>query len=179
MARRRGGQPRAATGSADPLTVGRVLAPWGLKGEVKVEVLTDFPQRFTPGQRVYIQGRALDVERSRPHKGKLVVKFTAVDSVEAAQELRGRFLEIPRSEAWPLPPGAYYHFELIGLEVWTTQGEPVGKIADILATGSNDVYVVKCPAGEVLIPAIEDVVKAVEPGQGRVIIEAIEGLLEK
>ena len=77
----------------------------------------------------------------------------------------------------PLPPGQYYQFQLMGLEVWTSDGKRLGQVAEILPTGSNDVYVVQGEDGELLIPAIEDVVKSVGLETGRITVELIEGLL--
>jgi 16S rRNA processing protein RimM len=161
------------------VSVGRILAPWGTKGDLKVEIMTDFPERFAPGRRVYVDKQPLTIERSRPHKENLVVKLTTIDSREAGEKFRGRLLEIPHSEVYPLPEGEYYRFELMDLEVWTTEGEPLGEIVDILVTGSNDVLVVRKEGSEVLIPAIEDVIKFVDIEKGRVVIELISGLLER
>lgn len=159
--------------------IGRVVAPWGVKGEVKVEVLTDFPDRFSPTEEVHIDGAPLTIDRSRWRKARVILKLATIDSVEAAERLRGRMLEIPISKLRSLPEGQYYQFQLLGLEVWTTAGELLGKIADILPTGSNDVYVVRGNEGEMLIPAIEDVVKAVELDKGRILIELMQGLMQK
>jgi 16S rRNA processing protein RimM len=161
----------------DFLIVGHILAPQGIKGEVKAQVVTDFPDRFAPGELVYIDGRPLEVEGSRPHKQYLVLKLAAVDTRQDAEELRDRDLCIPRSEIRELPDGEFYAFQLIGMDVFTTEGNHVGRIADIMATASNDVYVVQGERGEILIPAIEDVVKSIDLDKGKVTIEAIEGLL--
>ena len=161
------------------IIVGRVGAPWGVKGEVKVEVMTDFPDRFSPREKVYIDGYPVSIAGSKWHKGRVILKLTTVDSAEAAEKLRGRFLKIPDSKLRPLPEDQYYRFQLMGLEVWTTDGERLGQIVNILPTGSNDVYVVHGERGELLIPAIEDVVKAVELERGRVTIELVEGLLQE
>jgi 16S rRNA processing protein RimM len=163
----------------DFIAVGRVIAPWGSRGEVKVEVLTDFPDRFEPEGRVYIEGRALTIESCKWHRGRAILKLTTTDSVEDAQKLRGQLLEVPISELHPLPQDQYYQFQLLGLEVWTTEGEHLGRIARILPTGSNDVYVVPREKGEVLVPAIEDVVKSIDIDNGRMTIEAVKGLLAK
>jgi len=161
------------------IIVGRVVAPWGVRGEVKVEVMTDFPDRLSALEEVHIDGYPVSIEKSRWHKGKVIIKLATVDSIEAAERLRGRFLEIPQSRLRPLPQDQYYQFQLMGLEVWTTDGKLLGQIADILPTGSNDVYVVHGEQGELLIPAIEGVVKSVELETGRVIVELIEGLLPR
>ena len=160
------------------LIVGYILAPWGIRGEVKVEVVTDFPERFAPQKVVYLNTRPLEIESCRPHKQHLVVKLATIDSVEDAEKLRGQDLTIPRSELYPLPEGQYYTFQLIGLKVVTTEGETLGRITDIMATASNDVYIVEGKRGEILIPAIEDVVKSIDLNKGKIVIEVIEGLLD-
>jgi 16S rRNA processing protein RimM len=160
------------------LIIGRILAPWGIRGEVKVEVVTDFPERFAPRKVVYLNTRQLEIESCRPHKQHLVVKLAAVDSVEDAEKLRGQDLTIPRSELYPLPEGKYYAFQVIGLNVVTTKGKRLGKVIDIMTTASNDVYIIEGKTGEILIPAIEDVVKSIDLKKGKIIIEAIEGLLD-
>jgi len=160
------------------LIVGYILAPWGIRGEVKVEVVTDFPERFAPQKVVYLNTRPLEIESCRPHKQHLVVKLATIDSVEDAEKLRGQDLTIPRSELYPLPEGQYYTFQLIGLKVVTTEGETLGRITDIMATASNDVYIVEGKRGEILIPAIEDVVKSIDLKKGKIVIEVIEGLLD-
>ena len=116
------------------IAVGRVVAPWGVRGEIKVEVMTDFPDRFSPQEKVYIEGRAVAIERSRWHRGRVILKLAAIDSIEDAEGLRERFLEVPQSQLRPLPKDEYYQFQLLGLEVWTTEGELLGQIAHILPT---------------------------------------------
>lgn len=87
-------------------------------------------------------------------------------------------MEIEHSQNYPLPEGQYYHHQIIGLKVRTTQGELVGVITDILTGKSNDNYIVQGARGEVLIPAIEDVVQSIDFDQGFITIEAIDGLLK-
>jgi len=161
----------------DFLTVGRVLAPWGLKGDLKSEVHTDFPQRFAPDRTVYVGQTPMIVERSRLHKGNVILKLAGVNSVEQVEALKGKYIQIPQSESMSLEDDEYYQFQLIGLDVSTSEGRLLGKIERIISTGSNDVYVVKGQDGEYLIPAIEDVVKQVDIENGIMNIEEIEGLL--
>jgi len=165
--------------SAPPefLVVGHILAPHGIKGELKIRVMTDFPDRFLPGNTLYIDSRPLEIDSSRPHKQHLLIKLAGIATREDAEKLGGRDLTIPRSEIRALSNGEYYAFELIDLEVVTTDGNHVGRIIDLITTASNDVYVVQGPRGEVLIPAIENVVKSIDIENGKMVIEAIEGLL--
>ncbi|MBT3363519.1 MAG: 16S rRNA processing protein RimM [Chloroflexi bacterium] len=161
----------------DFLIVGRVLAPWGLRGDLKSEVITDFPQRFAPNSKVYIDGIAMTIERSRFQKGNVILKLAGIDSIEQVEPLRNKYLKVPQSEAIPLENDQYYHHQLIGLEVITSRGKQIGSIADILPTGSNDVYVVKGNGKEYLIPAINDVVVQIDLDKGIMIIEEIKDLL--
>ncbi len=159
------------------ITIGQILSPWGTKGKLKVAVATDFPQRFTPSATVYVNRQPVNIESAEWRKGKVIIKLSSVDNIEAAQELRGQSLEIHHSQLKTLPEGQYYHFQLIGLEVWTTRGELLGNVTEILSAQSNDNYVVRGPGGEILIPAIEDTIKSVDLDEGRIVIEPIEGLL--
>ncbi|MBI2909358.1 MAG: 16S rRNA processing protein RimM [Chloroflexi bacterium] len=159
------------------IAVGRVLAPWGIRGQMKIEPMTDFPERFAPGQGLYSQGRAVTVEKSHRLGRYVVLKLVGVDTVEESESFRGRLLEVKASEVKPLAPGQYYHFQLVGLGVWTDEGEFLGEVREVMETGSNDVYVVDAPRGEILIPAIEDVVKEVDLERRRITVQVIEGLL--
>lgn len=159
------------------ITIGRILTTWGVKGKLKVKLETDFPQRFAPGSKVYINQQPMTIDSAEWHGDKLVIKLNTIDSIEDARKLRGKTIEIHRNQVHPLPEGQYYHFQLIGLEVWTTQGELLGSITEIITTGSNDNYVVRGAKGETLIPAIEDVVKSIDLDKGCLVIEPIEGLL--
>ena len=161
----------------DRLVVGQVIRPWGTRGQVKIEVLSDFPQRFRPGVRLLIGDRSYLCEAvTRPPKS-LVLKLQGVESPEEAGELRGALLEVPIAEAEPLPEDSYYYYQVLGLEVYTTGGDHLGQVTDILPTGSNDVYVVQGPRGEVLVPAIAEVITALDLEAGRITIEPLPGLL--
>ena len=159
------------------VAVARIIGPWGLHGDLKVETLTDFPQRFAPGARVCTGGVAYVIEKCRWQRGRALLKLAGIDSATAAEALRHCLLEVPETELHPLGEGEYYHFQILGLEVRTTTGEVLGRVEQIITTGSNDVYVVRGPRGEVLIPAVDDVVKSIDPAAGRIEVEAVEGLL--
>jgi len=159
------------------IIIGQVVAPWGIGGKLKVAVVTDFPQRFAPRSQIYINRQPMTIANTEWHKGKAIIKLDTIDSIEEAEKLRGQAIEIHHSQLQPLPEEQYYHFQLIGLEVWTTQEKLLGTITEILTAESNDNYVVRGAKGEILIPAIEDVVKSVDLDKGRITIEAIKGLL--
>ena len=112
------------------ITIGRILAPWGVNGQLKVEIITDFPERFAESSRIYVNKRPVTVDSAEWSKGKAIIKLSSIDSVEDAKKLRGQLLEIHHSQIKSLPDGHYYHFQLVGLEVRTTQGELLGNISD-------------------------------------------------
>ena len=120
------------------IAIGKILAQWGINGKLKVEVATDFPQRFAPGSTVYVDRQSVTIESTSWSKRKAIIKLDIANGVEDAQRLHGKLIEIHHSQVHPLPEGQYYHFQLIGLEVWTTQGKLLGNITDILTAESND-----------------------------------------
>lgn len=140
---------------------------------------TDFPQRFQRLKRVYLGEKAISfvLERSRLHKGHALLKLGGCDDRDAAEELRGQLVQIPIEEAMPLDEDEYYVYQIVGLDVWSTEGEHLGKVSEILFTGANDVYVVQREKGEILIPAVEDVVLEVDLAGGRLTVELMEGLI--
>ena len=162
------------------LAIARITGPSGVKGEVKAQILSDFPERFARLRVVFVGDKltSREVLSSRVRKRMVYLRLKGCDTVEAAEELRGQIVRIPVSEAVPLPEDHYYWHQIIDLEVWTTGGEYVGKIVDILERPANDVYVVEGERGEVLLPAIEDVVKRVDLENRRMIIEPLPGLLD-
>jgi len=171
--------PRKEDPTPGYVAVGRIVGLWGLRGDLKVEPLTNFPERFAAGGSVCLAGAAYAIERSRWQRGRALLKLAGIDSVTAAEALRDRLLEVPEDEIRPLGEGEYYHFQILGLEVRTTAGEVLGRVEQIISTGSNDVFVVRGQRGEVLIPAVDDVVKSVDPAAGRIEVEAVEGLLPR
>ena len=162
------------------LTIAVVLAPWGKEGEVKARIETDFPHRFTLLKRVYLGPELLpfELEGFRQHKGHVLLKLKGCDDRSAAAKLRGMAVQIPLAEAMPLGPDEYYVYQIEGLAVWTESGEPLGIIEEVLFTGSNEVYVTHGPRGEVLIPALKDVVLEVDLEAGRMIVRLPPGLLD-
>lgn len=161
------------------LDIGRVVGPSGLGGEVRVAILSDFPERFVElhSVRVGESLRPYAVERAQLQRGQVVLKLRGVDDGAAALALRGAILRVPVAEAVPPPADAYYWHQIIGLEVYTPEGERLGLVTDILRTGANDVYVVVGPRGEVLVPAIEDVVRGIDVRAGRLVVEPLPGML--
>jgi len=154
--------------------VGRIGAPHGLRGEVNVEPLTDFPERFDSGSRLWLDGAPRLVQGSRWRGRQVLLKLEGVDSRTEAEALRGKELMAPQAQ--PLAAGRYYLHDVLGLRVEDEAGALLGRIEDVLSTGANDVYVVRGERGELLLPAIEDVVREVDVAGGRIVVALLPGL---
>jgi 16S rRNA processing protein RimM len=163
------------------LVVGRVLGPVGLGGELRAQILTDFPERFQGLRTLYVGDRLRPyrVKGARVEPGTVLLRLEGVDDAVAAQALANQDLQIPIAEAVPLPRDQYFWHEIIGLEVVADDGARLGRVADILRTGSNDVLVVRDGSREILLPVIEEVVRAFEPEAGRVLVHLIPGLVDE
>ena len=167
------------------LAVGRITGVHGLRGEVKVELYTDFPERFAPGE-VLLLGvdlEEVEVVGVRPHKQNLLVQFDGVADRTAAESLRNLWLFVRETDAAELEEGVYWIHDIIGLRVVEENGDALGVITDVLATGANDVYVVRRPTGQpsaqdILLPAIPEVVRAVDLAQGVMTVHLLPGLLD-
>ena len=161
------------------LAVGRVLRPRGVRGELKVKILTEDPARFQWLETVYVGPHFIPyrLERIRLHRGAGLLKLAGCDDHDAAEALRGLLVQVAMEDALPLEEGEYWLYQLLGLEVWTTDDELLGVVREILETGANDVYVVRNRSGrEVLIPALKSVVIDINIEAGRMLVELPEGL---
>lgn len=164
------------------LAIGRIVRAHGVRGELSVTVLTDFPERFASTEWVYLgdefEANAYKLVKHRWHKQNVLLTFEGIATRTEAEKFIGQMVQIPIEEAMPLPEGSFYLFELVGLQVFTTTGDLLGVITDVLETGANDVLVVKTgDEKEVLLPNIPDVVKTVDLDAGRMTIELIAGLI--
>jgi len=164
--------------------IGRITSPHSLRGEVRVEPHTDFPERFGPGLTIFVgtELQEVSIERARPHKQMMLLKLVGVDDRSDAESLRGQWLFIAEEDTVSLEEDTYWVHEIIGMTVETDEGEVLGTITDVLYTGANDVYVLQQRNGggassELLLPAIADVVQRVEPEKQRMIVHLLPGLL--
>jgi len=165
------------------LVLGRAVKAWGLKGEVKVQPSADSIAIVAGSATVYLRGAGGDlaeyvVERVRPVGSAWLLQFQGVGTIEQAERLVDRELLIPRSAAPPLPEGTYYHADLIGLKVVTEEGRELGRIADIMETGANDVYVVHGEGSEWLLPAIREVVRRIDLAGEIMVVHLLKGMIE-
>lgn len=163
------------------LAVGYLRRPHGLRGELLMDVLTDFPERLQPKVVVYA-GEAhhpLTIRSTRQHNKGLLVHFEGLDSPEAAGAYRNTWVFVRADDRPPLPEGEYYQHQLIGLQVRTQEGEVLGQVVEIINTGANDVLVVRrAAARDVLLPFIDDVILQVDIPSGEMTVHLLPGLLD-
>ena len=156
--------------------VGRILAPVGLQGEVRVEVASDVPHRFAPGALLYVDQQARTIRRSRSVRQGMVLDLAGIDSRAHAESLRGKAIEVAATDVPPAPEGSYYYFQMLEMHVFTEDGDYLGQLIEILPTGSNDVYVVRNGKKETLVPAMANVVVDVNLEAKRMTVSLPEGL---
>lgn len=180
---------RPPRGKPEFIAVGLVLGAYGARGDVRVRALSDFPDRLRELEKVRVTrdaGRVTSraewraVESAERHGEDYVLRLEGVSERNAAAALHGALLEIPAAEVRPLPPGSFYRFEVVGLEVMDESGRRLGRVSDVLETGANDVYVVTregvAPEGgkgrrdEILVPALREVVLELNPTAGRMVV---------
>jgi 16S rRNA processing protein RimM len=152
---------------AELVAIGRVIKPQGRYGEVLAESLSDRPDRFPALSTVYLRGPQGMAEEyrvlgCRPHKGRFALKLMGVDSIDAAERLRGSELGIVEGELRALPPGSYYYHELVGLSALDDAGRPLGVVGDILETGAVPVLQIVAGTRERLIPLAQPFIGAID-----------------
>lgn len=168
--------------SAEPhfLAIGRVIKPHGINGEVRVELLTDLPERFKWLESVYLgekSPRLVEIESVRFHQGGVLLKLVGYPTRTEAEALRGELLQVPESEAIPLEEGEYFLHQLIDLAVYTSDGIHLGRLIEVSETGANNVFVVRGPGTEYLLPDIPDVIQEIDLANGLMVIKSMPGLL--
>jgi 16S rRNA processing protein RimM len=157
------------------IEIGQVAKPWGIRGEVKIRLVTDVPDRFQSLEGVYLH----DAERSpewyriegvKKLKGAVSVKLERIDSPEAAEELRGCEVSVLESDRAPLGEDEYYIYDLVGLSVLDTDGQHVGILKRVYQGAGQDVLEVDVDGAPVLIPSVKEFVQKVDLDAGQVIV---------
>jgi 16S rRNA processing protein RimM len=164
----------------EKVAIALINKSWGVKGEVVAQPLTRFTQRFKQLGKVNISGPRIDldltVEAVRPHSGRVLIKFKEISDREEAARLRNTYLQIDASETFELPEGNYYHFQLVGLEVFDAGAEKIGKISDVWEYPAGDIIVVKSDKGRMLIPFISEIIKNIDIENDRMEVVLLPGM---
>jgi 16S rRNA processing protein RimM len=164
------GQPADGAGEGR-LVVGLVRGIHGLRGLVRVEILTDNETRFEAGSTLYREGSDSPLMVASSHRDGpgLLVKFREIGSREAADGLRDAYLV---ADVTPLDEGTYFWHDIVGCAVLTDSGEELGTVADVFRVGESEVYEVRGPRGEILVPAVASVVTELNPAEKRIVVDA-------
>lgn len=158
------------------VVIGKISAPHGVRGEVRIVPLTDFPERFENLKTVFLEDDSkMELESVKFSNKFIIVKFKNINSRNDIEIFNGKLLMLNRSDIPSLPEGEYYNFDIIGLEVIDDKGSKLGKITEVLKTGSNDVYVVEGKK-QILVPALKKVVKEINLVDGFMKVELLEEL---
>lgn len=165
--------------------VGKVANTHGIKGELKIIPLTDFPEeRFVKGSQLTLIDQSdkesiqVVVESARLHKNTYIVKLTAYDNINEVEKYKGWMLKIEQEQLADLDEDEYYYHEIVGCSVASDDGEELGTVSEILAPGANHVWVVDRPNGKpLLLPVIDDVVLNVDIESKRITVHLMEGLV--
>lgn len=166
------------------ITIGKILTTHGNKGELKVLPLTDFPERFQVGDEVFLdrggQLTKYQISSVRFHRQWVILGFSEIEDMSMAEELRGALIKVPVEQVHPLPEGHFYVFQLVGLPVFTQEGDFLGTLKDVLPTGSNDVYQVHHPetGQEILLPALKECVQSIDLERRRMVVKLLPGLID-
>lgn len=163
------------------LVAGRVVRPHGVRGEILVEGSPELLASLVPGKTIYVGDNhtLMEIVAIRPHQDRYLISLPGVANREQADRLRAAEICIETADAEALDPGAYYHWQILGLDVATDLGEVLGKVTRIIETGANDVYVVgREGERDLLIPAITSVIRSLDLEAGVITVTLIEGLRE-
>jgi 16S rRNA processing protein RimM len=165
--------------SPEDLVVGRIVRPHGVRGMLLVEPFTEVIRSLKSSQTLFLGSDKVPavVREFRPHRARFLLGIEGCEDRDSAEQWRGTDIFLRFDDVEPLPEGIYYHWQILGLEVITDEGEVLGNVVQILETGANDVYVVRDESGEeVLLPAIESVVLHIHLQEGRMTVRLIPGL---
>ncbi len=162
--------------------VGRVLKPHGVRGEVKIQVETSFPEKFKSRKRLYVgktaaEATPIEVVSARRAKFTFLLKFKGIDSPEVAEKLRNHWLFIDETQLTKLGENEAYIHELVGLQALDTSGNTVGTVTDVIELPTCDAYEICIGSKSVLIPAIEEFIEEVNLSKKCVVVKRFEEFL--
>lgn len=162
--------------------IGQIVNHFGIKGMVKVNPFTDDISQFEEMETILVDKKGsiqeMQIEEVKYSKNQVLLKLKGIETVEEAEKYRNCYLKLPREKARKLPKNTYFIADLIGLEVYTEEGNLLGKVDDIYNTGASDIYVIKDELGkQILLPAIKEVIKQVDLEQEKIVVHLLDGLV--
>ncbi len=178
---RNSGSGSPSTGEPEYLLVGHLRRPHGVRGEMVMDIQTDFPERFKSKTEVFVgySHKSMVIESARPQNDALLIKFSGLETPEDAGRYRNQPVYVLTADRPPLPSGYFYEHQLMGFAVVDEKNETIGTLSEIMRTGANDVYVVqRADKTEVLLPVIPSVVLSIDAANRVIHVHLIPGLIE-
>ena len=154
------------------IPIGKIVGAFGIDGRMKVEILTDFPDRFALGKEIYIKGQAHKIKWIAWHKTQVRLKLDAFTKPEQVEDIRLTLVEVRPEDRPELEEGEYYTSDLIGMKVVTTDGEELGKLEEVLDYPAHEIFRV----GSIMIPAIDEFVHLIDFDEEKIVVELIPGM---
>ena len=164
--------------------IGQIVNTFGIKGMVKVNPFTDDISQFEKMNSILIDKKGtlieMQIEEVKYSKNQVLLKLKGIETIEEAEKYRNCYLKLPREKAKKLPEGTYFIADLIGVDVYTEEGNLLGKVEDIYNSGASDIYVIKNELGkQILLPATKEVIKQIDLEQEKIIVHLLKGLIEE
>ena len=164
--------------------IGQIVNTFGIKGMVKVNPFTDDISQFEKMKSILIDKKGtlieMQIEEVKYSKNQVLLKLKGIETIEEAEKYRNCYLKLPREKAKKLPEGTYFIADLIGVDVYTEEGNLLGKVEDIYNSGASDIYVIKNELGkQILLPATKEVIKQIDLEQDKIIVHLLKGLIEE
>jgi 16S rRNA processing protein RimM len=178
--KRRADEGSGARAPGETLAVGRIVRPHGVRGGMLLEAYSELATALHAGTRVYLGDakRAATVAGLRRHGDRYLLELKDCESREEAEAWRSAEVRVGIDQVEALPPGTYFHWQILGLTVLTDQGQVLGQVTEILTTGANDVYVVNGDR-EILLPATAEVIQQVDPAAGKMTVHLLPGIVDE
>ncbi len=164
------------------ITIGKITKNQGNKGEVKVSILTDFPERFYDLDKIIVennnQQQEFNIENIRYHKQALILKLKGINDIQQALSLKNKYIKIKEKDLIPLKKDEYYIYQLLGCEIITLDNKKIGHLKEVETNKGTDIFLVEGHNKDYMIPASKNIVKEINLQENRIIIDPISGLLD-
>ncbi len=163
----------------EKILIGKITSAVGLKGEVKVYNYSDSVQIYEDTPQIYVGEELMDVLSVRTQKNMVVLRLSGFTDRDAAEKARGREIFVTEADLPELPEGQFYVRDLIGMQVVTEDGEPLGQVTDVIQNTAQDLFEVELPEGrKVLIPKVDEYVRDIDGSERRITVRLQEGILD-
>jgi 16S rRNA processing protein RimM len=164
------------------VALGEIVATHGIEGWLKLNPYNPNSPTVFSAREIILESDGVRspqrLQAVKPHKKQLLIRIEGVDGIDEAKQWIGSIVSVAETQLEPLGPDEYYYYQVVGLDVFDTEGNRIGKITRLTSTPAGDLYVVEGEAKEHLIPVTKEIVEKIDFDSGKIIINPPEGLLE-